>query len=240
MMTWRRFGIDGAPRIQPYVKQLLLDNIRKEPGPMPDECWIWTGNAMPNGYGMVAYRGKSELAHRVAYRVFVEDFSKEFQINHLCHVRLCINPSHLYVGTQQDNIDDMWQAGRANPRKVLTDQQVAEALQMLQEGRSQMDVARHFGVSDGAIHAIARGHTRCSVPGPRPKKHTYSKQYKGVWFDDSQRCKWTARLKVKGQKLYLGSFGFKADAAICWNYHVAYLGLDRPLNEISADEMYHD
>jgi hypothetical protein len=37
-----------------------------------------------------------------------------------------------------------------------------------------------------------------------------------------------------------GTFGFESDAAICVNYHIAYLGLRRPLNAIPADEMWHD
>ena len=58
-------------------------------------------------------------------------------------------------------------------RKALSDQQVAEVLQMLHEGKSQARVAEHFGVSRSAISDIALRKTRTSVPGPRPEKRTY-------------------------------------------------------------------
>ena len=119
----RRFGGEfrpierRPPAIPADMKQRLLDKIVKRPGPMADECWVWTGQTNgPHpgcGYGQVVYGGqKHQALHRVSYRVFVDDIPEELQVNHLCHVRLCINPSHLYVGTHQDNMDDMWEAGR--------------------------------------------------------------------------------------------------------------------------------
>jgi hypothetical protein len=123
-------------------------------------------------------------------------------------------------------------------RKVLIDQQVAEVLQMLHEGKSQARVAEHFGVSRSAISDIARGKTRTSVPGPRPEKRTCSSHFTGDRGVRRHGNKWRACLKLNGRLLVLGALGFKSDAAICWNTHVAYLGLDRPLNEIT--EYHHD
>jgi hypothetical protein len=74
-----------------------------------------------------------------------------------------------------------------------------------------------------------------SVPGRRLKKRTYHSQYRGV---TKSRNMWQACLVLKGRKLHLGAFRFESDAAICWNYHVAHLGLDRPLNQIT--EFNHD
>jgi hypothetical protein len=123
-------------------------------------------------------------------------------------------------------------------RKTLSDQQVAEVLQMLQEGNSQARVAEHFGVSRSAIGDIARRKTRTSVPGPRPEKRTCSSHFTGDRGVRRHGNKWRANLKVNRRLLLLGSFAFKSDAAICWNYHVAYLELGRPLNQ--ATEFNHD
>ena len=123
-------------------------------------------------------------------------------------------------------------------RKALSDQQVAEVLQMLHEGKSQARVAEHFGVSRSAISDIALRKTRTSVPGPRPEKRTYISHRTGDRGVGKHGNKWPARLKLNGRMLYLGIFGFKSDAAICWNTHVAYFGLDRPLNQIT--EFNHD
>jgi hypothetical protein len=63
--------------------------------------------------------------------------------------------------------------------------------------------------------------------------------FAGVYFDNA-RGKWGASLWVDGKRLNLGRFGFEGDAAICWNYHVAYLGLKRPLNVIIQADWHHD
>ncbi len=52
--------------------------------------------------------------------------------------------------------------------------------------------------------------------------------------------KWIANIKVKGRVLHLGYYGFQADAAIAHNTHVAWLGLDRPLNVIPLEDYQHD
>jgi hypothetical protein len=123
-------------------------------------------------------------------------------------------------------------------RKALSDEQVAEVLQMLHEGKSQARVAEHFGVSRSAISDIALRKTRTSVPGPRPEKRIYISHRTGDRGVSKHGNKWVAKLKLSGRMLYLGVFGFKSDAVICWNTHVAYMGLDRPLNEIT--EYQHD
>ena len=123
-------------------------------------------------------------------------------------------------------------------RKALSNQQVAEVLQMLHEGKSQARVAEHFGVGRSTIGDIALRKTRTSVPGPRPEKRTYISHRTGDRGVSKHGNKWPAKLKLNGRLLLLGSFAFKSDAAICWNYHVAYLGLDRPLNQIT--EFNHD
>ena len=123
-------------------------------------------------------------------------------------------------------------------RKDISDQQVAEVLQMLHEGKSQARVAEHFGVSRSTVSDIALGKTRTSVPGPRPEKRTYISHRTGDRGVSKHGNKWLAKLKLNGRMLYLGIFGFKSDAAICWNTQVAYMGLDRPLNEIT--EFHHD
>ena len=123
-------------------------------------------------------------------------------------------------------------------RKALSDQQVAEVLQMLHEGKSQARVAEHFGVSRSAISDIALRKTRTSIPGPRPEKRTCSSHFTGDRGVRRHGNKWRANLKCNRRLLLLGSFAFKSDAAICWNTHVAYFGQDRPLNQIT--EFNHD
>lgn len=68
-------------------------------------CWRWTGPLNPAGYGStIRAWGKGWLPHRLAFTVMVEPIRTEYQIDHLCRVRNCINPGHLEQVTQVENL----------------------------------------------------------------------------------------------------------------------------------------
>ena len=74
------------------------------------ECWPWTGRIADNGYGKLRTYGKSRSeviergAHRLVYQEFVGPIPEGLQLDHLCRNRECVNPAHLEVVTQRDNI----------------------------------------------------------------------------------------------------------------------------------------
>ncbi len=68
-----------------------------------DSCWIWTGRVHRNGYGLYTAAGKSAGAHRFAYADAVGPIPAGYQLDHLCHNRACVNPSHLRVATNKQN-----------------------------------------------------------------------------------------------------------------------------------------
>lgn len=68
------------------------------------ECWIWTGAISQNGYGSFSYRGSIRSSHSVAYEAFVGAVPSELELDHLCRVRACCNPSHLEAVTAQENV----------------------------------------------------------------------------------------------------------------------------------------
>lgn len=76
----------------------------------PTGCWIWklaqSGPAADKGmgYGLFTAVGwKREQAHRASYRMFVDDIPEGLHVDHLCNVRMCVNPLHLEVVTQAEN-----------------------------------------------------------------------------------------------------------------------------------------
>lgn len=74
----------------------------------PDECWMWLGVVQPNGYGQ--FKG---LAHRWAYEQFVGPLYEGCVIRHSCDEPLCVNPDHLLIGSQADNVADRVARGRS-------------------------------------------------------------------------------------------------------------------------------
>lgn len=86
-------------------RERLLHKVEKQ----PDGCWMWTGAVFKaTGYGVFNARSddgvwRPHTAHRSAYLMFVGPIPEGFQVDHLCRVRLCANPTHLEAVTQQEN-----------------------------------------------------------------------------------------------------------------------------------------
>lgn len=82
-------------------------------------CLLWTGNAGQDGYGRVAKGlGGHVLVHRIAYQVAFGPFDHSLKVCHRCDTPSCVNPDHLYLGTQTDNMRDMFAKGRARPNGI--------------------------------------------------------------------------------------------------------------------------
>jgi hypothetical protein len=86
--------------------------IAKFEAASPEACWPWRGALGMDGYGKVGIRGKHFRAHRVAYELFVSRIPDSLFICHTCDNRQCVNPSHLWVGTNHDNSIDRMVKGR--------------------------------------------------------------------------------------------------------------------------------
>ena len=84
-----------------------------------DKCWEWNASKNKKGYGnfyiSVGHsKDKHCLSHRMAYKFRYGDFDESLFVCHKCDNPSCVNPSHLFLGTNQDNMNDKKEKGRIN------------------------------------------------------------------------------------------------------------------------------
>lgn len=123
-------------------------------------CWLWLGVLHKTGYGI--YNGKS--VHRFAYVLYKGEIPNGLFVCHSCDVRSCLNPDHLFLGTNQDNMNDMKRKGRApnnrgsnNPTSKLTEDKVRLIKYYLKKGNTCKKIAVQFSVKASTIKAISSG-----------------------------------------------------------------------------------
>lgn len=131
-----------------------------------DDCWEWTGARRSDGYGRFhPFRhGPSVGAHRFSFTLHCGPIPSGLFVLHTCDNRACVRPDHLFVGTNLDNVRDMFSKGRQSlrhgefaGRARLTEVNVRDIRQRNAEGVGARTLAREFGVSRRAVQqAIQR------------------------------------------------------------------------------------
>lgn len=152
------------------IKARFEENYTPEP---MSGCWLWHGPALRRGYGRIRVSGRNLLAHRLAYELHCEPVPAGMNVLHKCDTPSCVNPAHLFVGTQRDNVHDMRAkhrgsllsasdgGGKAGPESQrwrkgkLSDEAVAEI--RASNGCTQQQLADRYGVTQSIISKVRRG-----------------------------------------------------------------------------------
>jgi DNA-binding CsgD family transcriptional regulator len=143
----------------------LLERFESKYLPVTESgCWLWTEGQNGVGYGAFHIKRKAIGAHRAAWLLYRGSIPQGLQVLHRCDVRWCVNPKHLFLGTNADNNADMV-AKRRHPRGAshgkakLTPVQVVEIRNLRASGHTATELANRFNVSIPTIYAAARGET---------------------------------------------------------------------------------
>jgi HNH endonuclease len=135
----------------------LIDRLMRRCIPEPNSgCWLWEGSTNGRGYGLAFLPGGKRVtgAHRAMLMAHGVEVTDRDVVMHACDMPSCVNPDHLRVGTQGDNMADMNRKGRHRPAHKIS----LEWRQRIREDDTPAwAVAAWFGVDRKTINNIRRG-----------------------------------------------------------------------------------
>jgi hypothetical protein len=136
-----------------------------------DDCWEWCGAiGKTRGYGMFQFGGSPVAAHRASWMIHKGVIPADIYVLHRCDNPPCVNPNHLFLGTNQDNYDDRDAKGRVAhgeraAKAKLTESQV---LAIRKSDESDAALGRVYGVHASTIRCARSGFKWARLPGARP------------------------------------------------------------------------
>jgi len=136
---------------QRFMKYVRVDH--------KSECWLWGGNIDFYGYGRVGYKMKTYRASRASFIIFHKTDPKKLFVCHKCDNPSCVNPDHLFLGTQKENMHDCQRkkrtaSGSRNGMAKLSESDVLEIISLSKTGLFHRQIAEKFQVSRSAVGAI--------------------------------------------------------------------------------------
>lgn len=146
------------------IEQKHIERFEEKFVPEPNSgCWIWTGCINHRGYGRFLFKGRNHLAHRFAFVAYGGAEPGTLNVLHRCDNPPCVNPDHMFLGTDRDNAIDMAKKGRA-PATKLRREQIPQIRSLFRKNFSYMEISERFNVSDKAIRNIIAGRSWHYVP----------------------------------------------------------------------------
>jgi hypothetical protein len=129
--------------------------VRKE---SDDSCWLWTAGTV-RGYGQIRINGKTISTHRFSWQIHFGEIPNDLCVCHHCDNPSCVNPDHLFLGTNADNTRDAISKGRLPQLRhaKLSEEEVREIKRTHRIGISLVSLGKRYSIDPSAISKIIRG-----------------------------------------------------------------------------------
>jgi hypothetical protein len=122
-------------------------------------CWLWLATLGNEGYGqIVAFNKRVSLAHRLSWELHTGEDPGEFKVCHRCDNRICVNPEHLFLGSDAENVADKVNKNRHAKgikihNAVLNDGIVRDMRRDWCSGETVASISRKYGFSHSATRS---------------------------------------------------------------------------------------
>lgn len=219
------------PVVRPTIEARFWSMVDRD-GPvhpvLGTRCWVWTGARHDFGYGLLHGEGRGSgvvRAHRYSYELHVGPPGDLFVL-HRCDNPPCVNPEHLRLGTNAENMRDMGDKGRSKFHKArflgeahgmsrLTTEQVVEMRRLRrEEGIPYAKIATRFGVTTSCVFDVVTGSVWAHIPGAVPAGAGPTPQRR---FTDDDVARMRAMRKA-GARLRDVATEFGASTSCVWSY----------------------
>ena len=157
------------------LRDRFLQHVEYDPN---SGCWLWSAEVNPKGYGMLCVAGKSRRAHRLSWEfangpIPPGEGYHGTCVLHRCDVRACVNPDHLFLGTNADNVADRnhkrrQARGEKHGKARLTADLVADLRSRFITWTESRKIAAQYGVRAMTVYETARGRMWPDIPCSNP------------------------------------------------------------------------
>lgn len=142
----------------------LIEYMNIRTNKLSGKCWIWEGNTIGKGYGTSYIDGYKGWAHRISYLLKNEYIPEGLFVCHKCDNPSCINPEHLFAGTNKDNMVDAKNKGRLFTGKLIFDEeQILYIHKLFDEGLTKTKIAKKLGCCKGRVDAVFDDRVRVRI-----------------------------------------------------------------------------